>query len=54
LVPGNHDVNIIDRANPGRFDLPLSPGHWAATARTAIAALFMSISWHLPMTAEFD
>ncbi|HEY8548384.1 MAG TPA: metallophosphoesterase [Vicinamibacterales bacterium] len=24
FIPGNHDVNIIDRANPGRFDLPWS------------------------------
>src|SRR5262249_32276877 len=22
FVPGNHDVNIVDRSNPGRFDLP--------------------------------
>jgi 3',5'-cyclic AMP phosphodiesterase CpdA len=26
LVPGNHDVNIVDRTNPGRFDLPWSAG----------------------------
>jgi hypothetical protein len=26
LVPGNHDVNIIDRTNPGRLDLPWSAG----------------------------
>jgi len=25
LLPGNHDVNIVDRANPARLDLPLSP-----------------------------
>jgi hypothetical protein len=25
-VPGNHDVNIVDRANPARLDLPFSPG----------------------------
>jgi 3',5'-cyclic AMP phosphodiesterase CpdA len=24
FVPGNHDVNIVDRNNPGRFDLPWS------------------------------
>ena len=24
-VPGNHDVNIVDRANPARLDLPTSP-----------------------------
>ena len=23
-VPGNHDVNIVDRANPARLDLPTS------------------------------
>jgi hypothetical protein len=26
LLPGNHDLNIVDRANPARLDLPLSPG----------------------------
>ncbi|MFO1090967.1 MAG: metallophosphoesterase [Hyphomicrobiales bacterium] len=26
ILPGNHDVNIVDRANPARLDLPLSPG----------------------------
>ncbi len=26
LLPGNHDVNIVDRANPARLDLPTSPG----------------------------
>ena len=25
ILPGNHDVNIIDRANPARFELPTSP-----------------------------
>ena len=25
VLPGNHDLNIVDRANPARFDLPLSP-----------------------------
>lgn len=25
ILPGNHDLNVIDRANPARFDLPLSP-----------------------------
>ena len=27
FVPGNHDVNIVDRTNTGRFDLPWSVGH---------------------------
>jgi hypothetical protein len=25
LLPGNHDLNIVDRANPARLDLPTSP-----------------------------
>jgi Calcineurin-like phosphoesterase len=25
ILPGNHDVNIVDRANPARLDLPTSP-----------------------------
>ncbi len=24
-IPGNHDLNVVDRANPARLDLPLSP-----------------------------
>ena len=26
VIPGNHDVNIVDRANPSRLELPVSPG----------------------------
>ena len=26
ILPGNHDVNIVDRLNPARLDLPFSPG----------------------------
>ena len=26
FVPGNHDVNVVDRTNPGRLDLPWSVG----------------------------
>ncbi|MGA7198233.1 MAG: metallophosphoesterase [Roseiarcus sp.] len=25
ILPGNHDVNIVDRTNPARLDLPFSP-----------------------------
>jgi 3',5'-cyclic AMP phosphodiesterase CpdA len=25
IIPGNHDLNIVDRANPARLDLPTSP-----------------------------
>lgn len=26
ILPGNHDVNIVDRANPARLELPVAPG----------------------------
>jgi predicted MPP superfamily phosphohydrolase len=41
MLPGNHDVNIVDRANPARLDLPLSPGKRLRQMRTlsAIAAV---------------
>jgi hypothetical protein len=25
VVPGNHDLNVVDRSNPAKLDLPLSP-----------------------------
>jgi predicted phosphodiesterase len=37
LVPGNHDVNIIDRANPGRLDLPWSAGQALRKLRFVLA-----------------
>jgi hypothetical protein len=37
LLPGNHDVNIVDRANPARLDLPLSPGKRLRQMRTLSA-----------------
>jgi predicted phosphodiesterase len=37
LVPGNHDVNIIDRANPGRFDLPWSIAQSLRKLRVVLA-----------------
>jgi Calcineurin-like phosphoesterase len=41
MLPGNHDVNIVDRANPARLDLPFSPGKRLRQVRTlsAIAAV---------------
>jgi hypothetical protein len=41
VLPGNHDVNIVDRANPARLDLPFSPGKRLRQMRTlsAMAAL---------------
>ena len=37
LLPGNHDLNIVDRANPARLDLPLSPGLRLRQMRTLSA-----------------
>jgi hypothetical protein len=41
IVPGNHDLNIVDRANPARLDLPTSPNKQLRKLRTlsAIAAI---------------
>jgi 3',5'-cyclic AMP phosphodiesterase CpdA len=41
LLPGNHDVNIVDRANPARLDLPTSPNKRLRKVRTlsALAAI---------------
>lgn len=37
LLPGNHDVNIVDRANPARLDLPFSPSKRLRQIRTLSA-----------------
>jgi predicted MPP superfamily phosphohydrolase len=37
LLPGNHDVNIVDRSNPARLDLPLSPTKRLRQMRTLSA-----------------
>lgn len=34
ILPGNHDVNIVDRANPARLELPGSPGKHLRQMRT--------------------
>jgi len=41
VLPGNHDVNIVDRTNPARLDLHFSPGKRLRQVRalSAIAAL---------------
>ncbi|KWV57278.1 metallophosphoesterase [Bradyrhizobium macuxiense] len=41
MLPGNHDLNIVDRANPARLDLPFSSGKRLRQVRTlsAIAAV---------------
>jgi 3',5'-cyclic AMP phosphodiesterase CpdA len=37
FVPGNHDVNIVDRSNTGRFDLPWSVSHALRRLRFVVA-----------------
>ncbi len=37
FVPGNHDVNIVDRSNPGRLDLPWSAGQALRKLRVVLA-----------------
>ena len=41
ILPGNHDVNIVDRLNPARLDLPFSPAKSLRKMRalSAIAAV---------------
>ena len=40
-MPGNHDLNIVDRANPARLDLPTSPNRMLRRLRflSAVEAL---------------
>jgi Calcineurin-like phosphoesterase len=40
-LPGNHDVNVVDRSNPARLDLPTSPAKRLRQIRTvsALAAI---------------
>jgi len=37
FVPGNHDVNVVDRTNPGRLDLPWSAGVALRKLRVVLA-----------------
>jgi hypothetical protein len=37
ILPGNHDVNIVDRASPARLELPSSAGPWLRRLRTLAA-----------------
>jgi hypothetical protein len=41
ILPGNHDLNIVDRANPARLELPASPSRLWRRLRTlsALAAV---------------
>jgi len=37
FVPGNHDLNIVDRTNPGRMDLPWAAGPSLRKLRAVLA-----------------
>lgn len=37
VLPGNHDVNVVDRNNPARMDLPMSPNKRLRQLRTLSA-----------------
>jgi hypothetical protein len=37
ILPGNHDLNIVDRSNPARMDLPTSPDRRLRQLRTLSA-----------------
>ena len=39
MQPGNHDINVVDRANPARLDLPTSPGGRLRQMRTLSAMM---------------
>lgn len=41
ILPGNHDINVVDRANPARLDMPFSSNKRLREARmiSAIAAV---------------
>ncbi len=34
ILPGNHDINVVDRSNPARLDFPTSPGRRLREMRT--------------------
>jgi 3',5'-cyclic AMP phosphodiesterase CpdA len=37
FIPGNHDVNVVDRTNPGRLDLPWSVAQAVRKLRVILA-----------------
>lgn len=41
ILPGNHDINIVDRSNPARLDLPTSMGARLRQLRTLSAMVEM-------------
>ncbi|SDR56881.1 Calcineurin-like phosphoesterase [Rhizobiales bacterium GAS113] len=52
-LPGNHDLNVVDRANPARLDLPTSPAKRLRQMRTLSAlASLQGSRLHLVDAAE--
>jgi len=45
ILPGNHDVNVVDRANPARLDLPTSPGKRLRQLRALSAMAAVQGGW---------
>lgn len=41
VLPGNHDLNVVDRANPARLELPISPRKPLRQMRTLSAMEFI-------------
>ncbi|MBS7699424.1 MULTISPECIES: metallophosphoesterase [unclassified Chelatococcus] len=41
ILPGNHDVNIVDRANPARLEIPGTPGKTLRQMRALSAIVSM-------------
>ncbi|RXF74947.1 metallophosphoesterase family protein [Hansschlegelia zhihuaiae] len=55
LLPGNHDVNVVDRANPARLDLPFSPGKRLRRLRTlALLAKLQGERVHIGGSSKRD
>ena len=48
IAPGNHDVNIVDRANPARLDLPFSP--MKALRRMRVLSAVAAVQGHRVQT----
>ena len=48
ILPGNHDINVVDRANPARLEMPFSPNKRLREARVISAmAAFETARLHL-------
>jgi len=45
ILPGNHDVNIVDRSNPARLDLPFSPAKTLRKMRSLSAIAAVGGDW---------